>query len=301
VGAHALRPANADELAATGIVAGYASPIGVEGTTVVADDLVALSANLVAGANKPGYHLLNTNVPRDYQPDIVADIAAAFEGAPCPGCNSPVRLVRGVEVGNTFKLGTKYSKALGATFLDEQGQQRDIVMASYGIGVGRLMACIAQGSHDDRGLIWPLAVAPFQVYLVGLDLHDDQVRTAAEAMYAGLGKHGIEVLYDDRDERAGVKFNDADLLGIPLRVTISLRTLQKDAVELKARTSRDAEFVALGGAVRQIRRTLSPGKGLRRQVLSERLGQYLAELDKEFGPLTEEEIEEGRRLWNGEP
>jgi prolyl-tRNA synthetase len=265
VGAPELRPANAEDLAAAGIVAGYASPIGVHGATVVVDDLVTRSANLVAGANKPGYHLLNTNVPRDYQPAIVADIAAAYEGAPCPRCGQPVRMVRGVEVGNTFKLGTRYSKALGATFQDEDGRLQDIVMGCYGIGVGRLIACIAEASRDERGLIWPPAVAPFHVYLVGLDLERDEgfvtqagapprrVQDVAEQLYHDLEGAGVEVLYDDRDERAGVKFNDADLLGIPLRVTVSRRTLQDGAVELKARTDAAGTRVALSDAVPAIR------------------------------------------------
>ncbi len=258
VGALELRPARAEDLAAADIVAGYASPIGVGGVTVVVDDLVARSPNLVAGANKAGYHLLNTNVPRDYRPDVVADIASAAEGAPCARCGGPLRLVRGVEVGNTFKLGTRYSKALGATFLDAEGQNREIIMASYGIGVGRLIACIAQGHRDERGLIWPLAVAPFQVYLVGLDLHDATIRTAAESLYAALLERGIEVLYDDRDERAGVKFADADLLGIPLRVTVSRRTLEADAAELKLRGAAEAERIPLAEAVARIMRELAP-------------------------------------------
>jgi prolyl-tRNA synthetase len=202
--------------------------------------------------------LLNTNVPRDYRPDVVADIASAAEGAPCARCGGPLRLVRGVEVGNTFKLGTRYSKKLGATFLDAEGQNREIIMASYGIGVGRLIACIAQGHRDERGLIWPAAVAPFQVYLVGLDLHDETIRVAAESLCAGLLERGVEVLYDDRDERAGVKFADADLLGIPLRLTVSRRTLEADAAEFKLRSVADAERIPLAEAVERVRCELSP-------------------------------------------
>ncbi|HWE61775.1 MAG TPA: YbaK/EbsC family protein, partial [Chloroflexota bacterium] len=256
IGATELRPARPEEFEPAGIVAGYASPIGVRGATVVADDLVDQSPNLVAGANRVGYHLRNTNVPRDYQPDVIGDIAAAYEGAPCPRCGAPLRLVRGVEVGNTFKLGTRYSKALGATYLDEHGREQDIVMASYGIGVGRLIACIAERWHDERGLIWPLAVAPYAVYLVGIDLQQEAVRAAAEALYATLQEAGIAVLYDDRDERAGVKFNDADLLGMPLRVTISKRTLDAEAVELKVRTAQEVERVPLTDAVERVRRAL---------------------------------------------
>ncbi|MGI8824596.1 MAG: proline--tRNA ligase [Chloroflexota bacterium] len=260
-----LRPARSDELEAAGIVAGYASPIGLEGVTIVVDDAVARSANLVAGANKPGYHLLNTNFPRDYAADIVTDIAAAYVGARCSVCGDALHLVRGVEVGNIFKLGKKYTKSLGATFLDESGQSHLIVMASYGIGIGRLIACIAEQCRDDRGLIWPVAVAPYHVYLVGLDLQHEDVRRAAERVYEQLQAAGLEVLYDDRAERAGVKFNDADLLGMPLRVTVSRRTLAADSIEIKPRSGGDAEHVSLESA---IERTSEDIETMRAQVMS---------------------------------
>lgn len=243
VGASELRPATAEELEGTGIVPGYASPIGVRRATIVVDDLVAQSPNLVAGANREGFHLRNTNFPRDYAADIVTDIAAAEPGAACIRCREPLRIVRGVEVGNIFKLGTKYTKALGATFLDEQGQEKPIVMASYGIGVGRLMASVAEGHRDDRGLIWPVTVAPYHVYLVGLDLDDEVVREAAGRLYNDLRSRAVEVLYDDRAERAGVKFNDADLLGMPVRLTVSRRMVERGGVELKRRAGGDAEVV----------------------------------------------------------
>jgi prolyl-tRNA synthetase len=243
LGAAELRPAIADELAAAGIVAGYASPIGVQGPTVVVDDLVAQSPNLVAGANRSGYHLRHTNYPRDYAADLVADIAAVFSGAPCSHCGRPLRLVRAVEVGHLFALGTRYSKPLGATFLDEQGRRQDISMASYGIGIGRLIACLAEAHHDERGLIWPLAVAPFAVYLVGLDLDRAEVRDAADAIYRQLLSAGVSVLYDDRPDSAGVKFNDADLLGMPVRLTIGRRSLQRAAIELKLRAGGEGQDV----------------------------------------------------------
>lgn len=265
VHARELRPARPEELLQAGIVAGYASPIGLEGVTVVVDDLIEQSPNLVAGANRPGYHLMNTNYPRDYRADLVTDIADAYEGAPCARCGTPMRIVRGVEVGNIFKLGTKYSQGLGATFLDESGQSHYIVMGSYGIGVGRLMACIAQECRDERGLIWPITVAPFEVYLVGLDLDDDPVREAAECLYRDLAAHGVEVLYDDRKERAGVKFNDADLLGVPLRVTVSRRTLREHAAELKLRSGQEARYVTLAEAAKEIRAQID---ALRADVLA---------------------------------
>jgi prolyl-tRNA synthetase len=261
--ARELRPARPDELQAAGIVAGYASPIGVKGVTVVVDDLVEQSPNLVAGANRVGYHLRNTNYGRDYTADIVADIVAAEEGAPCPRCGSPVRMVRGVEVGNIFKLGTKYTKALDATYVDEQGESHHIVMGSYGIGVGRLMGCVAHGMRDDNGLIWPVSIAPYHVYLAGLDLSDPAINAAAEQLYRDLEAAGVEVLYDDRDERAGVKFKDADLLGMPIRVTISRRTMQNTAVEFKLRAGGEARQIALDSAVAEVVETLN---GLRAAI-----------------------------------
>ena len=198
-------------------------------------------------------HLRNTNVPRDYAPDVIADIADTYEGAPCPTCGTPVRIVRGVEVGNTFKLGTRYSHALGATFLDESGKAQDIVMGSYGIGVGRLIACVAEECRDERGLIWPITLAPFHVYLVGLDLDDAAVSSAAEDLYDLLRSGGVEVLYDDRKERAGVKFNDADLLGIPVRLTVSRRTVGQGSAELKLRTSQEARTIPLGDVAAEVR------------------------------------------------
>lgn len=260
-----LRPARADELERFGIVAGYASPIGVTNATVVVDDLVAASSNLVAGANRVDYHLRNTNVPRDYQPTTVTDIVAVEEGAPCSACGSPLRLVRGVEVGNIFKLGTKYSAALGATYLDAEGNANDIVMGSYGIGVGRLIGCVAQEYRDERGLMWPVTIAPYEVYLVGLDLGDDTVSGIAEVLYEELRTAGIEVLYDDRDDRAGVKFNDADLLGMPLRLTVSRRTTQAGSVELKLRSGGDARQVVRSEAVSTVRDELD---GLRSAIMS---------------------------------
>jgi prolyl-tRNA synthetase len=253
VGVAELRAATPADLENTGIVPGYASPIGITAATVVVDDLVAQSANLVAGANRSGFHLLNTNYGRDYTAQVVADIAAADAGAACMRCGSPLHLARGVEVGNIFKLGTKYSNALDCTFLDESGQSRPVIMGSYGIGVGRLIGCVAQQCRDDHGLVWPSSIAPFQVYLVGLDLGDEHVRAACEAFYAELLGQGIETLYDDRSERAGVKFNDADLMGMPLRVTISRRTVAQRTAEIKRRAGVESMQVGLQEAVAAVR------------------------------------------------
>ena len=233
-----LRPAHAEEIAAAGMVPGYASPIGANGTTVVVDDLVARSPNLVAGANRHGYHLLNVNVGRDFTPDLVVDITNARAADACPSCGSPVALRQGIEVGNIFKLGTDFTEKLGATYLAEDGSRRLIVMGSYGIGLGRAMACIVEAHHDEKGITWPAAVAPYPAHLVSIAAgRDPAVAEAAEGLYARLVDAGIEVLYDDRDESPGVKLTDAELLGMPLIVTISPRSLAAGGAEVTDRAS----------------------------------------------------------------
>ena len=233
-----LRPAQAEEITATGMVPGYASPIGAKGTTVVVDDLAARSPNLVAGANRHGYHLLNVNVGRDFTPDLVADITNARAGDACPNCGKPVVLRQGIEVGNIFKLGTDFTEKLGATYLAEDGSRRLIVMGSYGIGLGRAMACIVEAHHDDKGIIWPASVAPYAAQLVTLSAsRDPAVAEVAEALYQRLTDAGVEVLYDDRDESPGVKLTDAELLGMPLIVTISPRSLAAGGAEVTDRAS----------------------------------------------------------------
>jgi len=238
-----LRPAREEEIRAVGAEPGYASPVALNDVLVVVDDVIPQSPNLVAGANEVGYHLLNVNYGRDYGATIVADIAAAGEGDACPNCAQPMRTTRGVEVGNIFKLGTRYTEALGATFLDAAGTQKPVIMGSYGIGVGRLLACIAEEHHDEHGLKWPISVAPYHVHLITLGDEGTEVRRTADDLYAALQADDIEVLYDDRDERPGVKFNDADLIGIPLRVTVSERALAQGGVELKYRSEKDKVIV----------------------------------------------------------
>jgi prolyl-tRNA synthetase len=233
-----LRPAHEEEIAAAGMVPGYASPIGAKGTTVVVDDLAARSPNLVAGANKHGYHLLNVNVGRDFTPDLVTDITNARAGDPCPSCGAAVVLRQGIEVGNIFKLGTDFTEKLGATYLAEDGSRRLIVMGSYGIGLGRAMACIVEAHHDDKGIVWPASVAPYAAHLVALSAsRDPAVGEAAEALYQRLTDAGVDVLYDDRDESPGVKLTDAELLGMPTIVTISPRSLAAGGAEVTDRAS----------------------------------------------------------------
>jgi prolyl-tRNA synthetase len=244
LGGAELRPMTLEEIATIGAVAGYASPIGLKGGEVVADVLVMSSPNLVAGANEEGWHLLDTNVGRDWQPGLVADIVSADDGDGCPNCGAPLRTERGVEVGNIFKLGTKYADSFGATYLDPDGNTRPIVMGSYGIGVGRLLACVAEEHHDERGLRLPAAVAPYLVHLTVLRGSDPPVGEAAERVYATLEAAGIGVLFDDRGERPGVQFADADLIGLPVRLTVSERSLAAGGVELKRRDAEESRVVA---------------------------------------------------------
>ena len=244
VRARSLRPATEAEIRAVGAVPGYASPVGLKDTLVVVDDLIPDCANLVAGANDEGFHLLNVNYGRDYVADVVADIAAAQENDGCPECGQPLRAVRGVEVGNIFKLGTRYSEALDCIYLDANGQPRPVVMGSYGIGTGRLLACIAEEHHDEYGLIWPITVAPYAVHLVLLAGKGSQeTAETANRLYEDLQAAGIETLYDDRLESPGVKFNDADLIGLPIRLTVSERASKAGGIEFKRRDQTERQVI----------------------------------------------------------
>jgi len=236
-GALGLRSAQEDEIKAIGAVAGYASPVGLKKDIfIIADESIEVATNLVSGANEEGFHQLNVNYTRDWKATTVADIASADEGDACARCGKPLELTRGVEVGNIFQLGTRFTDALGASFLDENGKAQSIVMGSYGIGVGRLLACVVEHSHDDGGIIWPISIAPYAVHLVSLAKADGDARTAAESLYVELTARGVEVLYDDRKENPGVKFKDADLIGCPVRITVGDRGLEKGIMELKVRT-----------------------------------------------------------------
>ena len=253
VGAKDLRPATDEEIRAAGAEPGYASPVGIRGVRVVMDDLVPACPNLVAGANQPDLHLRNVNYGRDYTASLVADIVAARAGDGCPQCGEPMRMSRGVEVGNIFQLGTRYSEALGCTFLDEQGESHPIIMGSYGIGVGRLLGCIAEEHHDERGLCLPPAVAPYPIHLVLLSGKTGVADAAANELADALTAAGLEPLFDDRNEYAGVKFADADLIGLPLRINISERSLKQGSVEFKPRAGGEVFLVPLENAVEAAR------------------------------------------------
>ena len=259
VQARDLRPATDVEIRAIGAEPGYASPVGLRGARVVVDELIPASPNLVAGANEIGYHLRNVNYGRNFTADQVVDLAAATEGSPCPQCGAAMRLSRGVEVGNIFKLGTKYTDALECGFSDENGQIRPVIMGSYGIGVGRLLACIAEQHHDENGLCWPAEVAPYPVHLTLLSGKTGEPDAVAQALAAELTAAGLEPLFDDRAESAGVKFADADLIGLPLRITVSERALKQGGVEFKPRRASERFIVPLENAVAAARQILGSG------------------------------------------
>ncbi|MBI4283194.1 MAG: proline--tRNA ligase, partial [Chloroflexi bacterium] len=253
-----LRLATADEVARAGITAGFASPVGLNSVKRVADDSIHLGSNFVVGANRPDYHLRNANHPRDFDVDIITDIALAQEGQLCVKCGTPLQSKRGIEVGHVFKLGLRYSQIFNASFLDKDGALKPILMGCYGIGVGRLLAASIESNHDDKGMIFPASIAPYHVNLCSLG-DDPEIVQAAEKLAAELSQSGLEVLYDDRPETAGVKFNDADLLGLPVRAVISKRSLKNGGVELKKRSEKDPRTVAIGEAVATVKEMVGLG------------------------------------------
>ena len=252
-----LRLATDEEVKAAGLVAGSASPIGITDLKRVADDSIELGSNFVVGANKPDTHFKNANYPRDFQVDVMADIAEVKEGHGCPQCGKPLSIARGIEVGHVFKLGTFFSEVFGAYYLDAQGKQQPIVMGCYGIGVGRLMAAAMEQNHDDKGIIWPVPIAPYQVHICALSMDKSDVQSAADQLYSTLQGEGLEVLYDDRDESPGVKFNDADLLGMPVRLTVSPRNLKSGSDEFTERATMETRMVPLDDVVAEVKATLA--------------------------------------------
>ena len=253
-----LRLAEDHEVKAAGLVAGSASAVGISGIKRVADVSITNGSNFVVGANKPDVHFKGANYPRDFEADIVTDISLAQPGQLCPRCGHTLDSTRGIEVGHIFKLGSFFSEALGADFLDSEGQQHPIIMGCYGIGVGRLLAAAVEQNNDDAGIVFPTPVAPYQVHLVGLNVAAEGVAEAADKLYDELRFAGVEVLYDDReDAAAGVKFNDADLLGLPVRLVVSPRNLKAGVVEIKGRMDSEAGSVALDAVVGEVGRRLA--------------------------------------------
>ena len=249
---HIATPA---EVAEAGIVAGSASPVGLSIRTI-ADDSINTGSNFAAGANRNDYHLQNVNYPRDFQAETVADIANAQAGLACKLCGGALTEVRGIEVGHVFKLGTHFTEAFEAYYPDQDGERHPIIMGCYGIGVERLLAAAIEQNHDDNGIVFPTPIAPYDMHLVGLNTDVPDVVSAADDLYGDLESAGLSVLYDDRAESPGVKFNDADLIGLPVRVVVSRRNLNQGVVEVKRRDSSDAISVPMGDAVETVKSLL---------------------------------------------
>jgi prolyl-tRNA synthetase len=253
IGIGELRPATDEEIVALGAVPGYASPVGLpvapeaggDGVLVIADPSIECGGNFVVGANDEGHHFTGANYPRDFAVTKMADIAQADTGHQCPRCGGRIEARRGIELGHCFKLGTRYSAATGATYLDEHNEPQFIYMGSYGIGLDRLMAVVVEKHHDEDGIIWPDNLAPYDVHLLWLGKGEPDVVEAAEQIYRELQAVGLSVYYDDRDVSAGVKLKDADLIGIPRRVAVGRRSLEQGGVEVKRRSQAERHIVPI--------------------------------------------------------
>ncbi len=240
-----------------GLTAGSASAVGLKGVPIVADPSAVGATNLVAGANETDYHLLNTNHGRDWNADIVAEIALARGGDACAACGSALEVRRGMEMGHVFKLGTIYSEAIGVHYLDEAGERKPCVMGCYGIGVERMLAAVIEANHDDNGIIWPPEVAPYDVHIVALNLDQPTVANALSELEDLLAAERLSVLVDDREDSAGIKFKDADLLGMPARITVSPRALEKGGVEIRKRRTGETTVIAPVDAASAVRSILA--------------------------------------------
>jgi len=233
-------------IAATGSPRGFAGAIGIK-CRIIADYSLVNMTNFVMGANREDYHVKNVNMGRDFQLGEFADLRVIKQQDPCPRCTSELRFARGIEVGHVFKLGIKYSKAMRAVYLDQNGRERTIIMGCYGIGIGRTAAASIEQNHDADGIVWPMPIAPYHVIITPVNINEEPLRLAAESLYGSLCEKGVEVILDDRDERAGVKFKDADLIGIPLRVTIGPKRLAEGKVEVRERRTGETTVLALEG------------------------------------------------------
>lgn len=246
---HAIEFADEKEMSAvTGCVGGFTGPTGLHDCIIVVDSELLGQVNLVAGANKPNYHTKNVNYGRDYKADIVVDLKTLREGDACPACGKPVKTARGIEVGQVFKLGTKYSESMGAYYKDENQQEKPIVMGCYGIGVTRTLSAVVEQHHDENGIIWPISVAPYHCIITLINPKDDVQKELAESIYNSLQGMGVEVLLDDRSERPGVKFKDADLIGIPIRITVG-KLAGEGQVEYKLRRDENKTVLSAEEAV----------------------------------------------------
>src|SRR5262249_11636629 len=240
----------------TGAPVGFAGPVGIQ-CRVVADHDVPQIADAVTGANEADQHLTGVNVGRDYQLESTGDLRMAHGGDPCPRCGAALELVHGIEVGHVFKLGTRYSVALEAEFLDEKEERHAMIMGCYGIGINRIVAALAETSYDENGLIWPLSIAPYEVLIIPLNVTEPETMEVAEKYYAELQQAGVDVLLDERDAGAGLKFKDADLIGIPLRIVIGGKGLKEGQVEVKWRQEPQATKVPVGEAMTAVKKRLA--------------------------------------------
>jgi len=251
---NSLYPALDEDITAAGSVVGFASPIGLDEKKVrlIVDPSVAESSNLVCGANEVDYHFKNSNYGVDYTGGEVIDVATVREGDPCPHTGQPLETLQGIEVGNIFQLGTKYSESMKCNFLDSNGKSKPIVMGCYGIGVGRALASVVEQSNDKYGPIWPLAIAPYHLHLVGLNRNKEGISEKADELYETFKKAGLEVIYDDRKVKAGFAFNDADLIGVPYRAIISPKSIKEGQLEFKTRDGEINEMLDLETAADHI-------------------------------------------------
>jgi prolyl-tRNA synthetase len=247
--------------AATGVAPGFLGPIGLRLHTL-ADRAIQGIQEAVTGANEVDAHYIEVDQERDFTPAAFADLRQAVAGDPCPRCDrGALETHRGIEVGQVFYLGKKYSEALGATYLDAEGRERPIEMGCYGIGITRLAAAAIEQNHDGNGIIWPFALAPFHVLLLPINYKDKAIQDVCNALYAELQRRGIEVLMDDRDERPGVKFKDGDLIGIPLRVTVGAKGLEKGCIELRSRRDGKSDDIPLAVAAQNIQQIITAAVG----------------------------------------
>ena len=244
-------------LRVSGAPIGFAGPVGLKNCKIIADPEVVQITNAVTGANKNNYHLLNVNIQRDYHVHTVSDIRMVQAGEPCPRCGSPLVEAKGIEVGQIFKLGDKYSKVLGANYLDENGRSQPIIMGCYGIGVTRTMAAAIEQNHDKDGIIWPASIAPFDAVIIPVSTKDEAQVNLAEEIYNKLSAAGFDVLLDDRPERVGVKFKDADLIGYPLRLTVGSRTAAERQVEVRVRKTGEVTITSMNELEKRVRELLA--------------------------------------------
>ncbi len=258
LGGGEIAPMEPEELKAlTGANAGSIGPIGLKNFKIIADNRLKDANNLISGANKDDYHIANIDMKRDVKVDGYFDLRKVEGGEACINCGNPLRIVNAIEIGHIFKLGTKYSDAMKATFLDEKGQEKPIIMGSYGIGVERIIACHIEQNHDENGIIWDKAIAPFYVHLISVNTENPQVVETADKIYEEFNTEKIDVIYDDRmDVSPGFKFKDADLLGMPLQVIVSERNLKNDEVEIKIRKTGERILVKTGDLLKKVKEIL---------------------------------------------